>query len=65
MYEIVCQNLCRDHLYYSLDLHINALSSVDFKQELNLHIFPFIKQMNDLMYLFEQFTNVTVIPPVL
>ena len=65
MYETVCQYLCREHIYYSIDLHINALQSIDSKQELNLYIFPLIKQLNDLMYLFEQFTNASVLPAVM
>ncbi|CAF0747382.1 unnamed protein product [Brachionus calyciflorus] len=65
MYEIICQYLCRDHIYYSIDLHINALQSIDFKQEINLYILPLIKQLNDLMYLFEQFTNDTILPSVI
>ena len=65
IYDIICAHLCREHIFYALDLHTNALQSVDTKQEINLHIFPLLKQLNSLMYLFEQFTNATVLPQVL
>lgn len=61
IYEIICTYLCRDHIIYAIDIHTNALKSIDIKQEINLHIFPLIKQLNILMYLFEQFTNSSVL----
>ncbi len=61
IYEMICVYLCKDHISYALEIHINALKSIDIKQELNLHIFPLIKQLNILMYLFEQFTNTNVL----
>lgn len=65
IFELLCQYLIREHIHYAMDLHINALKSVDVKQpELTLHIFPMIKQLNILMYLFEQFTNTNVLEPV-
>jgi hypothetical protein len=65
IFDIICLSLCREHIFYALDLHINALQSVDTKQDINLHIFPLIKQLNNIIYLFEQFTNTNVLAPVL
>jgi hypothetical protein len=64
IYDILCFYLCKEHFYYAIDLHINALQSIDTKQEVNLYIFSLVKQQNDLMYLFEQFSNSTVFPAV-
>ncbi len=65
IYDIICVYLCREHIYYALDLHINALQSIDTKQDINLNIFPLIKQLNNLIYLYEQFTNTSLLPAVL
>ena len=64
IYEILCNHLFKEHLFYALDLHIHALQSMDSKQEVKLHIFQVIKQLNDLFYLFEKFVNATVLPAV-
>jgi len=65
IYELLCQYLIKDHISYAMDLHINALKSIDIKQpEISLHIFPLIKQLNILIFLFEQFTNSNVLEPV-
>ena len=65
IFELLCQYLIKDHISYAMDLHINALKSIDIKQaEISLHILPMIKQLNILMYLFEQFTNSNVLEPV-
>lgn len=60
IYDIICYFLCKEHFFYSLDLHMNALQSIDTKQDVNLALFPLIKQQTDLMYLFETFSNATV-----
>lgn len=54
---------------YALDLHIYKLKSTkwdQWKQQegVHLHIFPLVKQLNILMYLFEQFTNANVLESV-
>lgn len=73
IYELLCTYLCKEHIVYALDLHIFKLKSIkpdQWKQQqqqhegLNLHIFPLIKQLNILMYLFEQFTSANVLEPV-
>ena len=64
IFDIICTYLCKEHFIYALDLQIQSLKSIDVKQELNLHIFPLIKQLNNLIYLFEQFTNTTVLNSV-
>lgn len=50
---------------YAIDLQIQSLKTIDIKQELNLNIFHLIKQLNNLIYLFEQFTNATVLSSVM
>jgi recyclin-1 len=65
IYEITCHYLCKDHISYALELHINALQSVDTKQEITLHILSLIKQLNNLMYLYEQFTNTNILSAVI
>lgn len=64
IHELICLYLCKNHILYAVDLHINTLKSIDIKQDINLHIFPLIKQLNILMYLFEQFTNTNILEPV-
>ena len=49
--------MCKDHFTYAIDLHINTIQNIDVKQELNVKLFPTIRKLSDLMYLFERFTN--------
>ncbi len=62
--EIVGNILCKEHFSYALDLHIYALQSVDIKQEMNIQIFKTIKQLNNLMYLYERFLNTNALQMV-
>ena len=64
IYDIMCYYLCKEHMAYALDLQLNVLQSVDVKQEVNLHVFLLIKQLNNVIYLFEQFTNSCVLAAV-
>lgn len=64
VFEMTCQYLCREHCNYGIDLHINALQSIDTKQDVNLYIFPAISHLNELILLFEKFMNNDILPPV-
>ena len=65
IFDIICNYLCEEHFIYAIDLQIQSLKTIDIKQELNLNIFHLIKQLNNLIYLFEQFTNATVLSSVM
>ncbi len=53
--------MCKEHFAYALDLHIYALQSIDIKQDVSMQIFKTIKQLNNLMYLYERFLNASAL----